>query len=99
MKGRAPLQIVINADDLGRSDDVNKAILDAFHRGLITSASIMANMPGFENAVNAIKASGIEDRIGVHLNLTQGAPLNGPIRLHARFCSPSGELNSRGATL
>lgn len=99
MSGRTSPRIVINADDLGRSDNVNRAVLDAFHRGLITSASMMANVPGFEDAVAAIMASAIQDRIGVHLNLTQGAPLSIPIRHLPRFCSPSGELNPRGATL
>lgn len=68
------MQIVINADDLGLSPDVNTAILTALDEGICTSASILANGP----ATAAL--AGVLDRypgvsFGVHLNLTEFAPL------------------------
>ena len=75
MTGRSHPLIVINADDLGRSESVNRAILEAFDRGSITDASIMANMPLFDQAVSGVIARGLEERVGVHLNFTEGCPL------------------------
>jgi chitin disaccharide deacetylase len=86
--------VVINADDLGRSPDVNRAIIDCFDRGLISSATIMTNMPGFEEACSLILARGIQDRIGVHLNLTQGVARTAPIRDCPRFSDPDGVLGA-----
>lgn len=67
--------IIINADDLGLSSSVNKAIIKSFDDNLITSATLMATMPGFEEAVELIHQKKIASKIGVHLNLTDGAPL------------------------
>ena len=90
----SPPAVVINADELGRSSDVNRAILYCFDQGLISSASIMANMPAFEEACSLVRAGGFEDRIGVHLNLTQGRALSEPIRLCPRFCTSDGVLGA-----
>jgi predicted glycoside hydrolase/deacetylase ChbG (UPF0249 family) len=84
--------VVVNADDLGLSSDVNVAIARAFERGWISSASIMANMPGFGQAVACARAGGWSDRIGVHLNLSEGEPLTSGIRECPRFCDPNGRL-------
>jgi predicted glycoside hydrolase/deacetylase ChbG (UPF0249 family) len=84
--------VVINADDFGGSLDVNQAILASFERGLTTSATIMTNMPGFADACAAIGTHRLHDRIGVHLNLTEGLPLSDPIRQCPRLCSPTGQL-------
>jgi predicted glycoside hydrolase/deacetylase ChbG (UPF0249 family) len=88
-------RIVINADDLGGTQNVNRAILESFERELISSASIMANMPAFEEALAMVAANALKDRIGVHLNLTQGAPMSEAIQREMRFCSPSGQFNPR----
>lgn len=42
------MKLIINADDFGISNDVNRAILQSFQEGLISSATIMTNMPGFQ---------------------------------------------------
>ena len=44
------LSRIINADDFGLSSSVNK-IVESFNNGLINSTTLMANMPGFEEAV------------------------------------------------
>ena len=87
----AGVSIVINADDLGKSSNVNRAILESFERGLVTSATIMANMAGFEEACAMLRARGLEDRVGVHLNVAEGLPLTDPIRRCPRLC-PAGRL-------
>ena len=40
-------KIIVNADDFGMRAEVNQAIVDAFEQRLISSTTLMANMPGF----------------------------------------------------
>lgn len=68
-------RIVINADDFGLCEGVNKAIKQAHTEGVLTSATIMVNMPAAGDAVKIAKklpALGV----GVHLNLTEGPPVS-----------------------
>jgi len=68
-------RIVINADDFGLCSGVNRAVAQAHTDGVLTSATIMANMPAAAEAVEiARKLPGLG--IGVHLNLTEGWPLS-----------------------
>lgn len=66
--------LIVNADDLGWTDGVNRGILAAFHRGIVTSASLLANGPAFAEAVKAAKAAP-RLGVGVHLNLSDGSPV------------------------
>jgi hopanoid biosynthesis associated protein HpnK len=68
-------RIVINADDFGLSEAVNSAVDRAHTEGVLTSATIMANMPAADEAVKiAKKLPGLG--VGVHLNLSEGKPLS-----------------------
>lgn len=70
------MKIIFNADDYGYSKGINFGVIDAYENGLVRSATMMANMPGFEHGVALWKASpGL--KIGVHLVLTTGASLGG----------------------
>jgi predicted glycoside hydrolase/deacetylase ChbG (UPF0249 family) len=85
--------LIINADDFGMSSSVNLAILTSIETGLVTSTSMMANMPGFESAVTLVREhKDLQNRIGVHLNLTEGRPLSRPILDCPLFCSVDGYL-------
>ena len=84
--------VVINADDFGMSEPVNRGIAAAFRAGTITSATVMANMPAFADACAIARADRLEGRIGVHLTLTEGPSLTAPIRSWPRLCRPDGEL-------
>ncbi len=77
--------MIVTADDFGRDENRNRAIVRAFHEGLITHASLMANMPGFAEACQLAHEHRLEDRIGAHVVLTEGAPLTADIRA-TRFC-------------
>jgi predicted glycoside hydrolase/deacetylase ChbG (UPF0249 family) len=68
------MRIIINADDLGLSPQVNDDIFELMARRLITSATILANAPFLEDAVGKIPHFPWCS-FGVHLNLTQFAPL------------------------
>ena len=96
-----PLQaVIVNADDLGLDSATNAGIFWAFEQGLISSTTVMANMPSFEEAAKEIKARGLVGRIGVHLNLVEGRPLTKSILSCDRFCTPDGmfhgELRGKG---
>ena len=54
-------KIIINADDFGYNATVNRAIIKSFQRGLISSSSLMANMPGFEDAIGLVREHRNED--------------------------------------
>jgi len=65
--------LIVNADDLGWTEGVNRGIVDAHRKGLVTSTSMLANGRAFESARAAAK-SNPELGIGVHLNLSDGPP-------------------------
>jgi predicted glycoside hydrolase/deacetylase ChbG (UPF0249 family) len=88
-------RIIVNADDFGRSTEVNQAIVEAFHKNVISSATLMTNMPGFQEACELAHSHRLLGKIGVHLNLTEGYPLSDPIRQCSRFCDDVGMLRSR----
>jgi chitin disaccharide deacetylase len=67
-------RIVINADDFGLCEGVNKGIVEAHTKGVLTSTTIMANMPAAQKAVDLAKRLP-KLGVGVHLNLTNGRPL------------------------
>jgi chitin disaccharide deacetylase len=72
--------LVVNADDLGLTVGVNNGIFDAHHRGILTSASLMANAPAAANAICRARSRSTLG-IGVHLTLVDGAPMLLPDRV------------------
>ncbi len=70
-------RLVVNADDFGMADSINAGILEAHRRGIVTSTTLLANGAAFEAAV-AMAKSDPKLGVGVHLNLTQGAPVADP---------------------
>lgn len=69
--------VIINADDLGLSNSVNRGILEAHRLGTVSSASLMINTPGFLDAVS-IAQSTPSLGVGLHCNLTYGSPVTDP---------------------
>lgn len=68
------LRLIINADDLGINDKVNSAIEKAINEGCISSTTIMANAPAFDDAVRIAKQYP-HISFGVHLNVDEFVPL------------------------
>ena len=68
-------KIIINADDFGLCDGVNRGVVWAHTQGILTSATIMANMPAATQAVELAKQLPTLG-VGVHLNLFEGKPLS-----------------------
>lgn len=67
-------RLIINADDLGLTPGVNRAIAEAHGHGVVTSATLMANGPAFDDAVRmAQSAPGLS--VGCHVVLVDGVPV------------------------
>lgn len=65
--------LIVNADDLGWTEGVNRGIAEAHRKGLVTSTSLLANGQAFASAIEVARANP-ELGIGVHLNLSDGPP-------------------------
>jgi chitin disaccharide deacetylase len=65
--------LIVNADDLGWTEGVNRGIADAHRKGLVTSTSLLANGRAFASALEVAR-SNPELGVGVHLNLSDGPP-------------------------
>ena len=65
--------LIVNADDLGWTEGVNRGIAEAHRRGLVTSSSLLANGQAFDSAL-IVSRHNRELGVGVHLNLSDGPP-------------------------
>jgi chitin disaccharide deacetylase len=63
--------LILNADDFGYTIGVNEGIIRAHRDGILTSATLMANGPAFDDAVKRAKANP-NLGVGCHLVLTGG---------------------------
>jgi predicted glycoside hydrolase/deacetylase ChbG (UPF0249 family) len=66
--------LIVNADDFGWCAGVNRGIVEAHRRGIVTSASLMVEMPGSEEAARlAHECPALS--VGLHVQLDgQGEP-------------------------
>lgn len=69
-------KLIINADDYGRSPEINNAIRECFKNGLITDSSVMTTCPdGLNDLLIPGNMDCLQKSAGCHLCLTLGAPL------------------------
>lgn len=66
--------LIVNADDFGLTPGVNRAVIEAHTNGILTSATLMANMPAFDEAMRLAKENPTLG-VGLHFNITQGLPI------------------------
>jgi predicted glycoside hydrolase/deacetylase ChbG (UPF0249 family) len=71
--------LIVNADDFGLSPGVNRGIIEAHERGIVTSASLMVRWP---SAAEAAEYAGRhpELSVGLHLDLGEWIVENGEWR-------------------
>lgn len=70
-------RLIINADDFGFTSGVNRAIVEAHTRGVVTSSTLMANGPAFAQATQLV--STVPNlSVGCHVVLIDGMPLTPP---------------------
>ena len=70
-----PKRLIVNADDFGISAGVNQGILDAYKHGIVTSTSLMVNMPNADKAVRMKKSHAPQLGLGLHFTLSWGKPV------------------------
>jgi predicted glycoside hydrolase/deacetylase ChbG (UPF0249 family) len=71
------MRVVFNADDLGLDAAANEGIERALAAGLVRECSLVVNTAHTERGVAIARVSGAG--VGLHLNLTEGEALTGPI--------------------
>ena len=69
------MKVIINADDLGLSQEINDAIFDLMSKRVVTSATMMASGPSILRAFDVSKHFSACS-FGVHLNLTELRPFS-----------------------
>jgi hopanoid biosynthesis associated protein HpnK len=73
-------RLIVNADDFGFTAGINRAIVEAHTRGIVTASTLMANGRAFEDAVR-LAATVPDLSVGCHVVLIDGEPVLGAERL------------------
>jgi predicted glycoside hydrolase/deacetylase ChbG (UPF0249 family) len=72
-----PARLILNADDFGLTHGINRAIAELAAAGALTSATLMASGPAFDDAV-AIAHAHPSLGVGCHIVLVDGTPIASP---------------------
>jgi predicted glycoside hydrolase/deacetylase ChbG (UPF0249 family) len=88
------LRFILCADDFALSAGVSEAILRLLGQARLSATGAMTNRANWRESAARLKEFAASADLGVHLNLTCGAPLG----VMSRF-APSGELPSFGRAL
>ncbi|SKC56862.1 chitin disaccharide deacetylase [Maledivibacter halophilus] len=73
------MKLIVNADDFGYSKAVNLGILEAYKNGVVSSTTLMTNMPGADHAFEIAKENpGLG--VGIHLVLSCGGPVSNDVQ-------------------
>lgn len=59
--------VIINADDFGLTEEINRGIAECFEAGVVTNASLIINEKGSEDAVQYVEKLNLP--VGLHINL------------------------------
>ena len=84
-------RLIVNADDFGLTQGVNRAIVEAHTRGIVTSTTLMASSSAFDDAVR-LAQSNPQLTVGCHVVLVDGAPVLNPAQVPTLINGPKGEL-------
>jgi chitin disaccharide deacetylase len=67
--------LIVHADDFGETAEITDGICQSIEAGVVTSTSIVANMPATQYALRRVHSLAEQASFGVHLNLCEGRPL------------------------
>jgi len=87
------MALIVNADDFGKTQEINRAVTECFNRGIINRTTVMVNMPYCAEASSIAAKNGFIEHVGLHLNFTEGSPLSEPIKSNPSFCDKEGNFN------
>jgi len=79
-------RLIVNADDFGMTHGINRGIIEANGKGIVTAASIMVTGWAFDEAVQLARENPNLD-IGLHLSLTVGRPASNDPSVHRYLTS------------
>ena len=68
-------QLIVNADDFGRTRGVSAGIIQAHRQGIVTSTTAMLNFKGAAQDLHLAQSEAPQLGLGVHLVFTTGRPL------------------------
>ena len=87
-------RLIVNADDFGFTAGVNRAIVEAHTRGIVTSSTLMANGRAFEDAVR-LATTVPRLSVGCHVVLIDGEPVLDAAHLPTLAVADSGGARFR----
>jgi hopanoid biosynthesis associated protein HpnK len=79
-------KLIVTADDFGLTEGINRGIIEACSKGIVTRASILANGDAFDHAVSLAKQNE-SMKVGVHLTLIEEIPINPPHKIKSLVAS------------
>jgi predicted glycoside hydrolase/deacetylase ChbG (UPF0249 family) len=68
-------KLIVNADDFGLTEGINRAIIETHTAGVVSSTTLMANGPRFDNAVTLARSTPSLS-VGCHVVLVDGTPVS-----------------------
>jgi predicted glycoside hydrolase/deacetylase ChbG (UPF0249 family) len=77
-----PARLILNADDFGLTQGINRAIGELHSAGALPSATLMANGAAFDDAVEVARAHATLG-VGCHIVLTDGTPVSPPASIRS----------------
>jgi len=84
-------RLIVNADDYGRTEGVNEGTLEAYVKGIVTSATVMVLEPAAETGIQLARAAAPGLALGLHFAVTGGGPCASPPGTVARL-APGGRF-------
>jgi predicted glycoside hydrolase/deacetylase ChbG (UPF0249 family) len=93
-------RLIVNADDFGRTPGVNEGTLEAYVKGIVTSATVMVLEPAAEEGIRLARAAAPDLALGLHFVVTGGGrcaspPAVGRLAPGGRFVQSFEELPDR----
>ncbi len=87
-------RLIINADDFGMTRGINRAVVEASAKGIVTSTTMMATARAFDDALTQAESLDARVSIGCHVILLDGSPVSPPDMVPSLLQSKaSGEHN------
>ena len=87
-------RLIVNADDLGMTTGINRAIVEGYERGVVTSSTLMATSKAFGDAaarVHDLQVRKPHLSIGCHVVLLDGEPVLPLERVSSLLDSPANQ--------